>query len=302
MKENGFCNILLIEDDPGDALLVAEMLDEQGFNVNLFTASRLSEGIDYLGHHDFDVVLLDMNLPDSNGFSTMTRLLEAAPTTPVIAMTGLSDESFGIAAVKSGAQDYLIKGDVDGRLLKRSIFYAVERKKTEIALKQTKDLFEQQARIDYLTGIYNRMMFNELTQAEIQRSYRRGFHLSLIMFDLDHFKNINDTYGHDTGDHVLKNIASLVSENIRTHDILARWGGEEFVVLAPHSDQRQAVTISEKLRCACKGHDFGNGLSVTASFGVTQLRPGDDVKSLVARSDEALYLAKKNGRDRVEAL
>lgn len=232
----------------------------------------------------------------------MTRLLEAAPATPIIVLTGLSDESFGVDAVKSGAQDYLTKGDIDGRILKRAMFYAVERKKLEIALKQTRDLFERQARIDYLTGIYNRLMFNELLEAELQRARRYGTELSLIMFDLDHFKNINDTYGHNIGDHVLKEVSQLILDNIRSHDILSRWGGEEFMVLTPKSDQNQAGILAEKLRYLIEAHDFGDGLHATASFGVTRLKADDRADSFTTRADQAMYLAKQNGRNRIESL
>ncbi|MHB8122297.1 MAG: GGDEF domain-containing protein [Desulfuromonadaceae bacterium] len=301
MTENRMQTILLIEDDPGDALLIREMLEQQECKAHLAIAERLSEGMNYLQQNHCDVVLLDMNLPDSSGLSTMTRLLEVAPGTPIIVLTGLSDESFGIDAVKSGAQDYLIKGDIDGRILKRAMFYAVERKKLEIALKQTRDLFERQARIDYLTGIYNRLMFSELLEAELQRARRYGSELSLIMFDLDHFKKVNDTYSHNIGDHVLKEVAQLVLDNIRSHDIFSRWGGEEFMVLTPKSDQGQALILAEKLRCLIESHDFGAGLQVTASFGVTQFRPGDHTDTFIARSDEAMYLAKENGRNRTEA-
>lgn len=293
--------ILLIEDDPGDAFLIAELLEQQNCQARLVTIERLSEGISFLQQNRCDVVLLDMNLPDSSGLPTMTRLLEVAPGIPIIVLTGLSDESFGIDAVKSGAQDYLIKGDIDGRILKRAMFYAVERKKLEIALKQTRDLFERQARIDYLTGIYNRLMFSELMEAELQRAKRYDSHLSLIMFDLDHFKLINDTHSHLVGDHVLKEIATVVGDNIRAHDVFARWGGEEFLVLAPKCDLEQAVVLAEKLRCLCAAYDFGNGLQVTASFGVTRLRPDDQADAFLARVDEALYVAKKNGRNRVES-
>lgn len=295
-------SVLLVEDDPGDALLLKEMLEHQECKARIIVVERLSEGISYLQQNTCDIVLLDMNLPDSSGLPTMTRLLDSAPNIPIIVLTGISDESFGVEAVKSGAQDYMIKGDIDGRLLKRSMFHAVERKKLEIALKQTKDLFERQARIDYLTGIYNRLMFNELLEAELQRARRYTSDLSLIMFDLDHFKRINDTYSHTMGDHVLKEIAQLVSDNIRAHDIFSRWGGEEFMVLIPKTDRGQAVILAEKLRSLCEHHDFGNGLQVTASFGVTQFKSGDNTESFSSRVDEALYLAKSNGRNRVESL
>ena len=302
MITNLIHTVLLIEDDPGDALLIKEMLEQQGCKARLATAERLSEGLTFMQHNNCDVVLLDLNLPDSSGLSTMTRLMDTAPNTPIIVLTGLSDESFGIEAVKSGAQDYLIKGDIDGRTLNRSMYHSVERKKLEIALKQAKDTFELQARIDFLTGIYNRLMFSELLEAELQRACRYSSDLSLIMFDLDHFKKINDAYGHNMGDHVLKEVAQLVSDNIRAHDIFSRWGGEEFMVLIPKDNQNQAVVLANKLRCLCEAYDFGNGLHVTASFGVTQFRPDDDAESFTARSDEALYLAKSNGRNRIELL
>lgn len=302
MNNNSLQTILLIEDDPGDALLIEEMLEQQECKACLVNTERLSEGLDYLRQNHCSMILLDMNLPDSSGLSTITRLLEAAPSLPIIVLTGHSDESFAIEAVKAGAQDYLLKGDIDGKILKRSMFYAVERKKLEIALKQTRDLFERQARIDYLTGIYNRLMFNELLEAELQRARRYNCELSLIMFDLDHFKLVNDTYSHNMGDHVLKEVAQLVSDNIRAHDIFARWGGEEFMVLIPKSDQSHAAALSEKLRSICEAHDFGNGLHVTASFGVTQFNSNDNSESFIARTDKALYLAKNSGRNRIESL
>ncbi|NTV51138.1 MAG: diguanylate cyclase [Geobacteraceae bacterium] len=302
MNNNNLHTVLMIEDDPGDSLLIKEMLEQQECKARIVNVERLSEGICFLQQNHCDVVLLDMNLPDSSGLSTMTRLLDAAPTTPIVVLTGLSDESFGIESLKSGAQDYLVKGDIDGRVLKRSIFYAVERKKLEIALKQTRDLFERQARIDYLTGIYNRLMFTELLEAELQRARRYGSELSLIMFDLDHFKNINDTHGHNMGDHVLKEIAKLVSDTIRAHDIISRWGGEEFMLLAPKTDFHQAAILAEKLRVLFETHDFSDGLQVTASFGVTQFRGDDHADSFTARADEAMYMAKQNGRNRIETM
>ena len=302
MITNTLNTVLLIEDDPGDVLLIEEMLEQQDCIERFVAVNRLSEGIDFLRLNQCDAVLLDMNLPDSSGLSTMTRLIDVAPCIPVIILTGLSDESFAVEAVKSGAQDYLVKGDIHGRILTRSMFYAVERKKLELALKQTKDLFERQARIDFLTGIYNRQMFNELLEAEMQRARRYGTALSLIMFDLDHFKSINDIHGHNTGDDVLREVARIISGKIRANDIFTRWGGEEFTVLVPNTDLGQAVILAEKLRSLCCSHGFGNALQVTASFGVTQYKTDDKAESFTARADKALYLAKENGRNRIETL
>lgn len=295
-------SLLLVEDDPGDVFLLEEMLGEQGCGTTILKADRLSEALSLLQSSKPQIVLLDLNLPDSTGMSTLNKILEVASQTPVILLTGLSDETLGIEAVKMGAQDYLIKGEVDGRILKRSIYYALERKKLEIVLKQTLELLERQARIDYLTGIYNRVMFNELLEAERQRAIRYKSDLSLIMFDLDHFKLVNDTYGHAFGDHVLKETAKLVENNIRSHDILCRWGGEEFMVLTPGNSRVQAAELAQKLRSLIDVHDFSDDVRVTASFGVTQLSSQDKIEEFVDRADKALYQAKEHGRNRYECL
>jgi DNA-binding response OmpR family regulator len=145
MNEINLNSILLIEDDPGDARLFEEMLELQGYSATIYKAIRLSDTLDYLRESQVQIILLDLNLPDSSGLSTLTRVMDVAPLTPIIVLTGLSDESVGIEALKAGAQDYLVKGDLDGRMLKRSMHYALERKKLEIVLRQTLEMFEKQA-------------------------------------------------------------------------------------------------------------------------------------------------------------
>lgn len=157
-----------------------------------------------------------------------------------------------------------------------------------------------QARIDFLTGIYNRLMFNELLQAELAKSCRYETPVSMLMFDLDHFKRVNDTLGHNTGDHVLQEVVRVVSSRIRVHDIFCRWGGEEFLILAPKNDAAQATQLAEILRELIAGHDFGEGLRVTASFGVTCHLCDEKQETFIERADAALYRAKHNGRNRVE--
>lgn len=122
------------------------------------------------------------------------------------------------------------------------------------------------------------------------------------MYDLDHFKRVNDSFGHDAGDYVLRAVTDLVKKNIRTSDVEARWGGEEFMVLMPHSDMQHARNAAEKLRLAIAQYRFDKVGSLTASFGVAALEPRDDLNSLLKRVDDALYLAKERGRNRVETL
>lgn len=161
-----------------------------------------------------------------------------------------------------------------------------------------KDYF---ASTDLLTGAYNRYRFGELFEIELQRVQRYGGGLALIMFDIDHFKYVNDRFGHATGDLVLKDVANLVRKVIRANDVLVRWGGEEFMILVPHTGE-QAAELAEKLCVAVESHHFHNLPTITASFGVSSYTPGDTLESLYARTDEALYRAKNQGRNRVRAV
>jgi len=172
-------------------------------------------------------------------------------------------------------------------------------KKLEAELKQKNELLASQARLDFLTGIYNRLMFSELLHAEFAGACRYDMPLAMMMFDIDYFKRINDTLGHKTGDHVLKEIARLVSDRLRSPDIFCRWGGEEFLVLLPNIETAQATQLAEILREMIDTHDFGDGLHVTVSFGVVARDCKETPEALIERADAALYKAKNSGRNRV---
>jgi diguanylate cyclase (GGDEF)-like protein len=169
-------------------------------------------------------------------------------------------------------------------------------------LKKANEFLEYHATRDGLTKLFNRRRFNELLAGEIGRSRRFRFPLSLIMFDIDHFKKINDTYGHNTGDTILKEIAHVVMADIRTYDIFARWGGEEFMILVPSSKVAEAVSMAEKIRSTIEKYDFTEVGTITCSFGVTEHREGESIDSLFTRVDGALYKAKEHGRNRVEMI
>jgi diguanylate cyclase (GGDEF)-like protein/PAS domain S-box-containing protein len=159
---------------------------------------------------------------------------------------------------------------------------------------------EHQATIDKLTGIYNRDKFEDFFSASISDAYLNKKELSLVIFDLDHFKEVNDTYGHQSGDLVLKEIAKLVKNNVKTTDIFARWGGEEFVILLPNTNIDGAYLFGEKLRKTIEQHKFEDIGKITASFGVGEMSENDNKMSMFEKTDRALYTAKKNGRNRVE--
>lgn len=164
--------------------------------------------------------------------------------------------------------------------------------------------YELQTKVyrDELTGIYNRAKFNEEFKEDLAFSKLHQEPLSVILFDIDLFKNINDTYGHSIGDDILKDLSQLSQQNIRSTDLLARWGGEEFILLLPNVDSSNAKKIAEKLRIAVKEHLFPHDIKICCSYGVTQAKDDDTELSVFDRVDEALYQAKNLGRDRVEVI
>lgn len=178
----------------------------------------------------------------------------------------------------------------------------VSLKEEIIQRKEIEKKLEHLATIDPLTLLHNRRKFDQLFDYEIEKDRRYQLGLSLIYCDIDNFKNINDTYGHDVGDEILITFATLLKKSLRESDIVARWGGEEFIVLIPSKTAVVAAKIAEKMRKSVEANEFANVGTVTASFGVTHYLNGDNKKTMIKRADEALYKAKENGRNRVEVL
>jgi len=175
-----------------------------------------------------------------------------------------------------------------------------EQKRYLHSLEAINELLEKQATTDALTGIFNRKKFDRTINAEIERAHRYPSPLSLMMFDIDNFKAINDTYGHTEGDKVLKEIATHIFDNTRETEIFARWGGEEFALLVPGIVLSEAVFLADRLRGMLERHDFHIPQRVTASFGVATFQRGDSASSLIERADKALYRAKEGGRNQVQ--
>lgn len=197
----------------------------------------------------------------------------------------------------------------DGRRVKHSIAVdigALKDAQNELseayALLALKSIELEKASItDTLTGLFNRRRLDEAYAHELDRAQRYAKPVSLIIGDVDHFKSVNDTHGHQTGDDVLKTIAGLLRSGVRAVDIVGRWGGEEFLVICPDTDLDGAVALADKLRSSIAAEPFATIGSMTASFGIAQYRDGESFKDTVARADTALYRAKINGRNRVES-
>jgi diguanylate cyclase (GGDEF)-like protein len=167
-------------------------------------------------------------------------------------------------------------------------------------LEELARVLDLKASTDALTGIFNRFKFNQQLAIQITRVRRYGISLSLVIYDVDRFKSINDTYGHSAGDQVLRQLTEISARQMRNTDVHARWGGEEFVILAPDCTDMMACQMAELLRGRIERMSFDQVGSVTCSFGVAQFEFGDTAETLMARADSALYRAKQNGRNRVE--
>ena len=291
----GRIKILLVEDNPGDARLVRELLvDASAWKFELTHVEQLSDAIPRLSEGNFDVVLLDLSLPDAHGLSTVTQLKAMAPTIPIVVLSGLDDEALALQAVQGGAQDYLVKGSGDGNLIARSIRYAIERKRAEERLAYL-------AQYDPLTGLVNRSLFRECLGRALSRSDRHGRQLALMFLDLDRFKAINDTLGHDVGDMLLKAVAERLVGCVRKGDTVARLGGDEFTIILEGIARQQDVAIVAQKILNVMGRPFilvGHEIFVTVSIGIALYPPGaDNADALIKNADIAMYRAKAQGRN-----
>ncbi|MFB6286290.1 MAG: GGDEF domain-containing protein [Candidatus Bipolaricaulia bacterium] len=233
--------LLLIEDNPGDARLIRELLaeaTEQPFQ--LIHVDSLRAGLERLHGDNIGLVLTDLNLPDSRQLATFDTLHEQAPLVPIVVLTAIADDETGLAAVRRGAQDYLVKGDVDGPRLVTTLRHALERHQAQ------RDLLEL-AHIDHLTGLLNRRGFREAANQHDQLCSRSGQGYLLLFIDVNNLKSINDTAGHAAGDAALERVAEALSTTFRASDVLGRWGGDEFVVIATNVDESDTDRLVSRL-------------------------------------------------------
>ena len=293
---NGAClKVLLVEDNPADARLVREMLaDAGGDGFELDHSERLDDALQKLGKDDFDVVLLDFSLPDVKGLETVARLQAAEPKIPIVVLSGHSDEELAIQAVQSGAQDYLVKGRGDGDLLARSLRYAIERK-------QLQERLAYMAHFDELTGLANRTLFHDHLIGALNRADRSSRPAALLFLDVDRFKLINDTMGHDAGDVLLKEVAKRLNACVRKGDTVGRIGGDEFtIMLEGLHDGNAAAAVAQKILDAI-AEPFtldGQEVFVSGSIGIATYPPGAmDADTLIKCADTAMYRAKEMGRN-----
>ncbi|MDX6660000.1 MAG: hypothetical protein QOJ55_822, partial [Solirubrobacteraceae bacterium] len=290
--------LLLVEDNVGDAVLVREMLRTALWDrVELVHVKVLSDACAQVGGLEPACVLLDLSLPDAVGLEAVTQMKAAAPDIPIVVLSGLDDEHLALNAVQHGAQDYLIKGRVDEVLISRSIRYAIERKRAEVAL-------AHQALHDPLTGLPNRALFLDRLENALARAQRGSAGIGVLFLDLDRFKVVNDSLGHEAGDRLLLDVANRLRGVVRPGDTVARFGGDEFTILCDVRDERDAVLIAERVAAAVEAPFTldDNEAFLTTSLGIalTTGREEADAEALIRDADAAMYRAKERGKSRYE--
>ncbi|KAF0191252.1 MAG: PAS/PAC and GAF sensor-containing diguanylate cyclase/phosphodiesterase [Gammaproteobacteria bacterium] len=287
--------ILLVEDNPGDVRLVREMLAEVNpGSFDITHVSCLSDVSRTMGNQEFDVALVDLSLPDASGLCTVTHLHTVNANLPVVVLSSLTDEDTALLALQNGAQDYLVKGRGDAHTLVRALRYAVERKQSE-------DKLTYLAQYDHLTGLPNRALFRDRLNRAMTQVTRYQGTIGLMFLDLDHFKEINDTLGHDVGDLLLKAMAARLKKCVREGDTLARLGGDEFTVILDNlGGADDATAVAEKIIAAMQPpFELGeHEIFVTSSVGIA-LYPngGKTAEDLIKHADAAMYHAKSLGRN-----
>lgn len=302
-------NILIAEDDAPSRLILQSLLTKWGYTVTAVADGDEAWRILCEPDHPL-LVILDWMMPGIEGPEIVRRLRVKEGSTPhyVIIMTSGTCENTPVLALDSGADDFIAKPFNHAELRARvnvgcritHLHEALAEKLNK--LESASETISRLARTDELTGLHNRRSFNESFTLALSSARRHNHPLSLISIDLDNFKRINDTFGHSTGDLVLKEFSDLLKEMVRIEDIASRWGGEEFIILLPNTSRDAAVTLAERIRSIFENQaSSAKPLSVTASFGVAQLQNGENEDDLIRRVDNALYEAKRQGRNRVVA-
>ncbi|PID78054.1 MAG: diguanylate cyclase response regulator [Deltaproteobacteria bacterium] len=293
-------NILIVDDDIAIRESLKEFFILSSFNV--FTAKNGEEALQLLKKNsEIDVVVTDIMMPGIDGLE-LTEHIKNSFNAEIIIMTGYSENYSYEEAIKKGASDIVFKPIRLKELLLR-VTRILNARKITIERNTMLKKLHKLAITDGLTKLFNSRKFYEQLDKEVNRFNRYKHSLSLIMLDIDLFKNFNDKYGHLEGDKVLLKMGEVIQSSLRTMDSGYRYGGEEFTIILPETTSKEAekvaIRIKEKLKKSSFLQENGENPFVTASFGITCYRDGEDIHSFVNRVDKALYESKKNGRDQI---
>ncbi len=293
--------ILIVDDDHITVLLLNELLSKDN---ELHFAATGDKAIEIAIAENIDLILLDIMLPDTDGYTLCRNLKKNAQTTniPVIFISAKTETDDEVRGLEAGAVDYITK-PISAPKIKARV-------KTHLELKRYRDLLEDLSNIDGLTGIANRRRFDAVLAHEWSRSMRARAQLSLILIDIDHFKEYNDLYGHAAGDSCIKNIAQALRRGLlRTTDIAARYGGDEFACILPETDAPGAENVArmlhesvERLRIRHVHQAAGGMVSISMGIATAEPAAGTQMLTLIEAADSCLYDAKNEGRDQTRSI
>ncbi len=309
--------ILVVDDEESLRNILSEVISEAGYPVTAVeSAERALESLRDVSH---PVVITDIRMPGMSGIQLLQEIKKVRPDTQVVIMTSHASMETAIEAIRCGAYDYLIKPfesldiviSLVARVVEKIRLMEENHRLVEDLQRKNRELetvnraIQELAVRDGLTGLYNHRYFQESLSQEMTRSRRHGRVFSLVFLDVDFFKRYNDTYGHVEGDRVLKTLAHILKERLRNTDLAARYGGEEFVILLLETPKDKALLLAEDLRKRIEAASFSGGqggspVSITVSLGVAAFpEDGEETTLLVQTADQALYEAKRSGRNRV---
>lgn len=287
--------ILIVEDSSVNSRLCEKLLNKNGYETAVCTDGE--SAIEFVNTNSPDLILLDIVMPGIDGYE-FCRTMKNNPKikhTPVIFLSAMNDEESIIKGFDSGAVDFITKPFRHQELIART--------KTHVELKRAKEKLLRMAITDGLTGLVNRRYFMGRLLHEYERIKRYGSIFTVLMIDLDYFKNINDTHGHQAGDAVLQRVSDVMKSTLRLSDIIGRIGGEEFAIILPETELSAGMIIGERIRKQVEALVVSYKecrLKITISIGASPSSENDlSIDDVIQRSDSALYRAKENGRNRI---
>ncbi len=303
MNGKPVAHILIVDDSRPLREEIKRALSFPDMQIEFHEAENGLDGFKMLMDEPIDLVLCDLVMPHMDGFKFL-KMRSSRPdleAVPVLMLTAVGETDQKIKLLSAGAGDYIVKPFHPGELLARANVH-LRRKLLQDELKQKNALLTELSTQDGLTKINNRRHFLELAHAEVSRSRRLEQPVSILLMDVDHFKQINDTYGHHTGDMVLTSICGAIRHELRAYDIFGRYGGDELIVLFPQTDGDEALEVAERTETTIQALAIPglSGLSLSFSGGVASRTPeADDLESMIKMADQALYKAKTGGRGSV---
>jgi len=290
-------SVLVVEDNPDHALLATEALQERGHRV--VHLQHAQEAFAAWQRESFDAVVLDYRLPDMSGLEALNRFASQPSAPPVVMITASGSEEIAVSALKQGASDYVVKTGSHGPELARAVELAVAKRRIEEVVVLHRRELERRANTDALTGLYNRHRLEDELSVAALRAVQRNQSYAVAVIDIDRFKEINDTRGHAAGDAVLVEFAHILRECVRQEDILARYGGDEFVVIMPAATTESRTHLVQRLRRALKASALGRrmGIPLSASVGMADWSQGAP-EEVLKEADRQMYRDKAKSHTR----